>query len=142
MLYGAMKSVFLKAVELRNNLTPAQKILWGKLSNKKVFNVRFKCQHPIDIFIADLYCHKFRLVVEEDGGIHENPEIKEYDLARTFELNKYGIKLIRLSNMEVIENIDNVIGRIKNEIKLLSPLLGGLGAGISGIEGLIFIIII
>jgi len=122
MFYGAKKSIFLKAAELRKNLTPAEKILWEKLSNNKVMNVRFKCQHPIDIFIADFYCHKFRLAVEVDGGIHENPERKEYDLARSFELNRYGIKIIRFSNKEVLENIDKVIERIKAEIQSLSPL--------------------
>jgi very-short-patch-repair endonuclease len=122
MFYGAKKSIFLKAVELRKNLTPAEKVLWEKLCNKKILNVRFKCQHPIDIFIADFYCHKLRMVVEVDGEIHENPERMEYDLARAFELNKYGIKIIRFSNKEVIENIENVIERIKTEILSLSPL--------------------
>jgi very-short-patch-repair endonuclease len=122
MFYGARKSIFLKAIELRNNPTQAEKILWEHLNNRDLFNLRFKRQHPIDIFIADFYCHKYKLVIEVDGEIHNNPENKEYDEGRDFEMAKYGIKILRFTNREVLENINVVIARIKQEIASLSPL--------------------
>jgi very-short-patch-repair endonuclease len=76
MFYRARKSIFLKAVELRNNPTKAEIILWEQLKNKDLFGVRFKRQHPIDIFIADFYCHKYKLVIEVDGEIHNEPDNK------------------------------------------------------------------
>jgi len=122
MFYGARKSIFLKAIELRNNPTRAEKIRWEYLKNKDLFNLRFKRQHPIDIFIADFYCHQYKLVIEVYGEIHNNPDTQEYDEGRKFEMEKFGIRILRFSNTEVLENIDNVIARIKQEISSISPL--------------------
>jgi very-short-patch-repair endonuclease len=122
MFYGAGKSIFLKAIELRNNPTQAEMILWEQLKDKDLFACRFKRQHPIDIFIADFYCHKYKLVIEVDGEIHSNPDNNEYDKGREFEMEKYGIRILRFTNREVIENINNVIAKIKQEIHSLSPL--------------------
>lgn len=73
MFYGAKRSIFEKAKELRENMTVAEKQLWSRL-NASQLNVRFKRQHPIDIFIADFYCHKFKLVVEVDGEYHNDED--------------------------------------------------------------------
>ncbi len=91
-------------------MTEAEKILWEKL-RKKQLGVRFKAQHPIERFIVDFYCHQSKLVVELDGEIHKFQ--KEYDLGREAELEKYGIKIIRFTNDDVISNIDRVVAKIK-----------------------------
>jgi very-short-patch-repair endonuclease len=122
MFYGAKRNIFLKAIELRKNETEAEKKLWEYLNNKKIFRFRFKRQHPIDIFIVDFYCHKIQLVIEVDGEIHQKPENQIYDEGRAFDIEKFGIHILRFSNKEVLENIDNVIERIKKEIGFLSPL--------------------
>jgi very-short-patch-repair endonuclease len=54
-------------------------------------------------------------VVEIDGQIHEDQQ--EYDLGRTAELEKYGIKVIRFTNDEVNEDIQSVINAIKSHLK-------------------------
>ena len=48
MFYGANKNIFIRASELRINMTEAEKVLWEVLRNKKVFKARFKRQHPIE----------------------------------------------------------------------------------------------
>jgi very-short-patch-repair endonuclease len=58
MFYGAGRYVFIKAFELRNKMTSAEKVLWEELRNRKVYKARWKPQHPIDIYIVDFYCHK------------------------------------------------------------------------------------
>lgn len=83
MFYGANKIIFLRAVELRKNMTIAEKLLWEELKRKEIFKVRFKRQHPIDIFIVDFYCHKFKLAIEVDGDIHLREEVKVYDDGRS-----------------------------------------------------------
>jgi very-short-patch-repair endonuclease len=110
MFYGAKKGTFEKAQELRNNMTEAEKALWMRLKSSQL-GVRFKAQHPIDIFIADFYCHSYKLVVEVDGGIHN--EQKDYDEGRTAELERFGIKVIRFSNKEILTDIENIINNIK-----------------------------
>ena len=113
MFYGAKPIIFERAKSLRDNMTQAEKKLWMQLKNNKL-GVRFKAQHPIDIFIADFYCHTHKLVVELDGEIH-NLQV-ERDDGRTAEMERYGIKVIRFTNEEVINNIESVITRINEEI--------------------------
>ena len=116
MFYGATKNIFIKAYELRNNMTDAEKALWEVLKRKDIFKVRFKKQHPIDIFIVDFYCHKCKLVIEVDGDIHLQKEVIEYDDGRTHDIEKFGIKILRFTNKEVFENIETVKDCILNEV--------------------------
>ena len=113
MFYGAKPAIFERAKLLRKNMTQAEKELWNRL-NRNQLGVRFKTQHPIDIFIADFYCHVYKLVIELDGAIHEQQI--DYDEGRTAELDRFGIKVIRFTNQEVLTDMENVIAKIKKEI--------------------------
>ena len=61
MFFGAKKNIFLKAVELRNNMTMAESVLWEELRNRKNFRYKWRRQHPVDIFIVDFYCHRYKM---------------------------------------------------------------------------------
>ena len=131
MFYGAKPRLFERAKVLRENMTDAENLLWQKLQKKKIMGLRFKAKHPIDIFIVDFYCHKLKLVIEVDGKIHDLTDNKEYDKGRIVEMENYGIKFIRFSNQQIIENIHKVIQEIikicverKNEVESQSPLQG------------------
>jgi very-short-patch-repair endonuclease len=104
------------AKALRVNQTEAEKLLWARLRLKQVRGVKFRNQHPLDIFVLDFYCHKLLLGIEVDGSIHNITEVKEYDEGRTVELMHYGIKVIRFTNKEVFDNIDEVIKEIEKII--------------------------
>jgi len=122
MFYGANSTVLRTAAILRKNMTLSEILLWNKLKNRKVFNTKFRKQHPIGIFIVDFYCHEYKLVIEVDGDVHNNEELNEYDLGRTGMLNNFGIRVIRFTNEEIIYNIDRVITKIQEVIKELAPL--------------------
>ena len=124
MYFGAKHGILEKAKVLRNTMTSAERILWERLRNKQVLNLRFRRQHPIDIFIADFYCHQARLVIEVDGKIHESQ--KEYDIGRSAELERYSIQVIRFTNEEVEYDIENVIEKISTIImhRIKSPPWG------------------
>jgi very-short-patch-repair endonuclease len=107
MYYGANTRTMSIAGILRKRMTETEKLLWDRLRLKKIKGFKFRRQHPIDIFIADFYCHKAKLVVEIDGEIHLAK--KDYDIGRTAEMNKYGIRVVRFSNNEVLYNIDDVV---------------------------------
>ncbi|MFV0599407.1 MAG: endonuclease domain-containing protein [Bacteroidales bacterium] len=117
MFYGAMPGIFEKAKELRENMTDAEKKLWSRLKNNQL-GERFKSQHPIYIFIVNFYCHKYKLVVEIDGGYHKTQV--DYDEGRTSELERIGIRVIRFTNEEVMNDIDRVVEEIKQHV-LLPP---------------------
>lgn len=113
MFYGAGPSLFSKAWKLRQDMTNAEKLLWEEIKNKQL-GVHFRAQHPIDRYIADFYCHQSRLVVEVDGGVHDNQ--KEYDIGRQAEMENYGIKVIRFTNQQVQYNIGEVLKEIKKHL--------------------------
>jgi very-short-patch-repair endonuclease len=118
MFYGAKAETFNFAAQLRENMTEAELILWDRLRQNKFHGFRFKSQHPIKTFIADFYCHKAKLVIEIDGGVHNIMENKEYDLNRSYEFEHLGLKVIRFSNTEVLNNIENVMCQISNHLPL------------------------
>jgi len=114
-MYFKAKAETIQAAKLlRENMTEYESILWERLKGKQIDGFRFRRQHPIDFFIADFYCHQARLVVEIDGGIHEKK--KEYDEGRTAEMEKFGIKVIRFSNDQIISNLDYVVSIIKKTV--------------------------
>ena len=88
-------------------------MLWEKLRRNQL-GVRFKPQHPIDIFIVDFYCYPAKLVIEVDGEIHTSQH--DYDDGRTAELERFGITVIRFRNEEVFDDIDKVIREIKQKL--------------------------
>ncbi len=115
--YGAKANTLAKAHDLRMNMTNPEKILWQKLRNKKLLGCKFRRQHAINQFVADFYCHEVKLVIEVDGGYHNNSDQKEYDKNRTIELENFGIKVLRFENNEVESNIEKVIQKIENYLK-------------------------
>lgn len=124
-MYFRAKAVTMETARmLRKRMTNAEKQLWEKLKGKQIMGLRFRSQHPIDIFIADFYCHEARLVIEIDGDIHNGQF--EYDDGREAEIEKYNIKVIRFSNNEIINEIDTVIIKIKAIVKerISSPRCG------------------
>ena len=130
MFYNAKPHIFEKAKMLRKNMTEAELKLWEKLKGKKMLGLRFRPQHPIDIFIADFYCHPLKLILEVDGGIHKSKNQKEYDIGREGELKNWGMKIIRFTNEEIENDIKSVLETIKQECITLqseiqkSPLQG------------------
>ena len=106
--------------ELRRLETPAEKVLWQHLRNRKFFDHKFLRQHPIFIvnsfgknlyYIPDFYCHKAKLVIEADGPIHLLK--KDYDKNRDEVLMGLGLATLRFDNDEILHDIDSVLNKIK-----------------------------
>ena len=112
---GTTPQVEAAARRLRQNLTPAEALLWSALRGRQVLGLKFRCQHPLDRFILDFYCPAYKLAIEVDGEIHT--EQVGYDSARTEQLEEYGYHMLRFSNQEVLENLSSVINEIKSWIR-------------------------
>jgi very-short-patch-repair endonuclease len=115
--YGALAETKARAAELRKNMTVAEKVLWHQLRNRKVNDLKFRRQHPVDIFILDFYCHERKLAIEVDGQIHKKELQREWDENRTFILNEFGIQILRFRNDDVINQTERVINSIKEFTK-------------------------
>ncbi|MDQ3049083.1 MAG: DUF559 domain-containing protein, partial [Bacteroidota bacterium] len=113
-----------RAKSMRKEPTKAEDKLWTALRNRNL-EFKFRRQHPIDQFIADIVCIEKKLIIEVDGSIHDTQ--KDYDEGRTVVLNDIGYKLMRFSNDEVLFDILKVIEKIEAE---LSPLSFGEGPGV------------
>ena len=107
---GNTRETIQAARKLRQNLTPAESRLWDALKNKQLHGLRFRCQHPLHGFIADFYCPAHRLIVEVDGGIHD--EQQDYDAARTERLEVLGYRVLRFGNEEVMGDLEGVLAGI------------------------------
>ena len=94
MHYGANPKLLDLAEELRARMTPAEEILWNAIKINE-WHLKFRRQHPIANYIADFYCHNVKLVIELDGGYHQNKEVKIYDEARENNIKELGITIIR-----------------------------------------------
>ena len=116
---GAPSDSFSKAQLLRRNETKAEKLLWEKLRNNQLGGLKFRRQHPVNIYIADFYCHKFKLIIELDGDYHYQEEQKQKDEVRTEVLGLNDLKIIRFKNEEVEQDINQVLITIKNKIEQL-----------------------
>ncbi|MGZ3944343.1 MAG: imidazole glycerol phosphate synthase subunit HisF [Mucilaginibacter sp.] len=124
MFLGASQLIFKNAGELRNNMTPAEMVLWGHLKGNQL-GVKFRRQHPLGIYIADFYCHQHKLVIELDGGIHLRPDVQSNDTERQLNLEADGIRIIRFKNNSVFEEIEKVLQTIK--LAVASPFRGAGG---------------
>ncbi len=100
---------------LRKSQTPAEKLLWERLRANRLDGHKFYRQCPIGRYIADFFCGEINLVVELDGGIHEDYRQMEYDKIRQREIEGRNMTVLRFPNQQVIHDIDNVIERIRRE---------------------------
>jgi imidazole glycerol-phosphate synthase subunit HisF len=118
MFKGANHLVFELAKDLRRNMTDAETVLWLHLK-AGINGLKFRRQHPIGIYIADFYCHKIKLIIEADGGIHTKKEVKEYDEKRERDLIDMGNTIIRFTNDEIMKGVEKVIADIETKVEEL-----------------------
>lgn len=99
-----------RAKELRRQMTEVERILWQQLRANRLQGFHFRRQQIIDGFIVDFYCHAAGLVVEVDGGIHQQQA--EYDGERDRILSARGLRILRVRNVEISENLSGILARI------------------------------
>ncbi|MEX2591333.1 MAG: DUF559 domain-containing protein [Anditalea sp.] len=121
LFYGASPEIQRRARELRKNMTYCEKVLWERLKIRNITGSKFRRQHPISKYIVDFYCHQFKLVIEVDGEIHRGKDAIEYDENRSFELEEFGLQVLRFSNKQVSSDLEQVLLTINERIKQFLP---------------------
>lgn len=101
------------ARKLRQNMTPAEQALWKHLRGNRLSGLPFRRQQIIEGFIVDFYCHQAGIVIEVDGEIHQYQKV--YDKVRQNELEALGLKVLRFSNQEVIDHLENALDCIARD---------------------------
>ena len=99
----------LRARQLRQRQTDAEKRLWYHLRARRLGGHKFRRQHPVGPYIADFYCEAARLVIEVDGGGHNEPPQRVSDQRRTLCLERLGLRVLRFWNDEVLVHTEQVL---------------------------------
>ena len=104
-----------RARRLRRDSTDAERALWSVLRNRQLGGYKFRRQTPIDQYIVDFVCVEQRLVIEVDGGQHD--EQSRSDARRTASLEAQGYRVLRFWNNEVLTGLESVADAILLELE-------------------------
>jgi len=115
-----------QAQELRNDPTEAEKHLWAILRHKGM-GVKFRRQTIIGRYIVDFVCYEKKLVIEVDGGQHNQ---SRKDALRDKWLKTQGFKVIRFWNNDVLNNLDGVYQTIEGHLNPPLPVPPHEGGGL------------
>ncbi|MFT3729769.1 MAG: endonuclease domain-containing protein [Terricaulis sp.] len=89
-------------------MTEAELVLWTALRKRRLDGFKFRRQHPIGPYIVDFACVSARLVVEVDGATHSTADELAHDALRTMFLQRAGWRVLRVTNLDVFENLNGV----------------------------------
>lgn len=101
--------------QLRRNATKAEQTLWTHLRNRQIANAKFRRQIPVDRYIVDFICEQRKVIIEIDGGQHQQQIA--HDQQRTAALEAYGYIVLRYWNNEVLSNVEGVLQEIEDALK-------------------------
>jgi len=99
-------------------MTEAEQHLWKSLRRRQLANCRFRRQHPVGPYVADFACLERMLIVEIDGGRHNNA----VDGKRDKQLLRRGFRILRFWNNDVLGRTDDIVAEILRALELTHPL--------------------
>lgn len=108
-----------RARELRNQATPAERTLWRALNRSQIRGHKFSRQMPVGPYFADFLCREQMLVIEVDGYSHDMRT--EQDLQRDRFMADHGYRVMRISNRDVMTNLDGVVRLIAQALDETDP---------------------
>ena len=101
---NAIAELHARASQMRRNPTEPEKRVWRILSGCQLEGAKFRRQAVVPPFIADFLCPRAALIVEVDGDTHDAAK----DRLRDDLLNTRGYRVLRVTNLEVMTNIEGV----------------------------------
>ncbi|MDD5041239.1 MAG: endonuclease domain-containing protein [Candidatus Peribacteraceae bacterium] len=122
----------LYARRLRKRMTRTEIILWEALRNRKCAGLKFCRQFPLEWFVVDFFCVERSVIIEIDGPIHEQQRV--YDQERDEILRQKQLRILRLTNDQIVDDLPFVLQMIKNFCALPLPRgeRSGKGEGVGG----------
>ena len=118
--------------KLRKLPIRAERELWGQIRNRRIgYNVivqtwkggigyKFRRQFGIGKYIVDFYCPELKLIIEVDGATHTEDKEIEHDNKRQKYIEKLGLKVIRIRNIDIMERLEAVVEKIIRECNKLA----------------------
>ena len=99
-----------RARQLRRNMTFPEKRLWRVLRDRRLAGLKFRRQVPVCQFVADFACIETQLIIEVDGESHTGR--LSADQRREELLRGAGWRVVRVSNDDVLQNLEGVLSLI------------------------------
>ena len=103
---------------LRKNMTSQERKVWDVIRNRQFYGYRFLRQYVIGVYIVDFICREKKLIIEIDGGQHNEPKNLEYDKQRSLYLESKGYRTIRFWNNEIDNNLTGVYKQLQKEFDI------------------------
>lgn len=107
-----------RARSLRKRQTYAEAVLWQSLRGRRPDGLHFRRQHPIDPYTVDFACLSLSLVIELDGGIHDEDQQQLDDYHRQKDIEALGWSVLRFPNEQVTGALETVIAAIREQVRL------------------------
>ena len=108
---------------LRKDMPRAEVLLWMRLKGKQLGGLKFRRQYSVGKYVVDFYCAFEHLVIEVDGETHLGETAEAYDRERQRIIEQLGLRVIRVWNTDVYQNIDGVLEHILAYAKTTPPLV-------------------
>jgi very-short-patch-repair endonuclease len=102
---------------LRTHGTRAEIVLWLNLKGRQLLGYKFRRQYGVGGYVVDFYCPELRLAIEVDGVTHEDQNVKAHDKVRQAEIERRGIRFFRLTDDEVLGNVQLAIKALEAEVR-------------------------
>ena len=114
-LWAMTRATIERCRELRRESSVPERLIWSKLRAAH-FGVKFRRQHPVGPYIADFYCHAFKLGVEIDGMTHASVAAPEHDRRRDAWMRAQGYRILRIPVADISKSLSDVLERIQREL--------------------------
>ncbi len=115
--YQSNKKLTPNSQILRKNMTLPERILWYQVLKKLPFTVNR--QKVIGNYIVDFCCYSQKVIIEIDGGQHYEETAIEYDKKRTEYLESLGYRVVRYTNLDILQNIQGVYEDLMRKLDLM-----------------------
>ncbi|RZJ44028.1 MAG: endonuclease domain-containing protein [Brevundimonas sp.] len=103
---------------MRQNQTPAEARLWSAVRGGRLDGLKFRRQYRIDRYVADFACEALMMIVELDGGVHNDDEQALTDQLRQDDLERLGWSVLRFANADVMGRLPDVLEAIRRHVIL------------------------
>jgi len=110
MLSGSRETIR-RARSLRRSMSLPEVLLWQEL-RKRPEGLKFRRQQVANTYVTDFYCHAAKLVVEVDGEAHQRGDAVEWDSRRDLNLERYGVRTLRVAARDVLNNLEDTVSFI------------------------------
>jgi very-short-patch-repair endonuclease len=120
-----MRRIIGHARQLRQDMTDAERAIWFAVRDRRLDGFKFRRQVTVGPFIVDFACVDAMLIVEIDGGQHN----ETVDAARTAKLLAMGYRVLRFWNNDVLSNQDGVLQTLHAHLLASPSPASGRGPG-------------